>query len=150
VAIAAIALVSGAPAPATHAWRPARSLAAAAKLSPPVIHESFTPPGPCTGQPNARSTAEERSCAELDILRTDGQIDRAARSVFSHLQDDAARRRLIAAQRAWFAYRQADCSSRSDLFEGGTAASVIAAQCAAVRNRTRLRDLRAFDKELHP
>jgi uncharacterized protein YecT (DUF1311 family) len=120
---------------------------AAVTPKPPVIHESFTPL-PCSGSPGSRNTQQQLGCAEQQILRTDKQIDKVAKTVFGLLHDDAARRRLIAAQRSWQSYRQADCANRSDLFEGGSQAPVIAAACAADRNATRLHDLRTFVSDL--
>jgi uncharacterized protein YecT (DUF1311 family) len=121
----------------------------AAKLSPPVIREPFTPL-PCSGQPNARNTLQQEGCAEQQILRTDGQINALAKSVFSLLPDSAARRRFDKASSAWLAYRRADCLSVSDVFEGGTQAPVLYALCEAARNAQRLKDLRAFKRDLTP
>jgi uncharacterized protein YecT (DUF1311 family) len=119
----------------------------AAKLSPPVIHEIFTPL-PCAGKPNARTTVEQEGCAEHEIVRTDKLIDAASASLFRRLPDDPARRRFLTGARAWFTYRNADCASFSDLFEGGSQAPVLAAQCDAGRNKTRLADLRRFLSDL--
>ena len=119
------------------------------KLSAPVIREPFTPL-PCTGKPSDRSTLQQEGCAEHSILTTDAQINALARSIFSALPDDPARRRFVAAQDAWIVYRRADCLSASDVFEGGTEAPVAAAVCSVERNRQRRRDLRAFLKQLRP
>jgi uncharacterized protein YecT (DUF1311 family) len=119
----------------------------ASKLSPPVIHEKFTPL-PCTGQPNNRTTLEMEGCAERDILRTDATINKLAKSVFHLLRGDSARRRFIVAERAWLGFRRADCLSVSDLFQGGTEAAVIDAQCTAERNTERVKDLRTFRNDL--
>ena len=123
---------------------PATTLAAA-KLAPPVIHEPFTPQ-PCPRHPS--STLDLEGCAEQRILRTDRQIDVVARSIFARLFDDAARRHFISAQRAWLAYRYADCLSMSDQYEGGTLAGLVDANCYADRSATRLRDLRTFERLL--
>jgi uncharacterized protein YecT (DUF1311 family) len=136
---------------AAVAVAPARSAGPAhgAKLSPPVIHEIFTPL-PCTGKPNSRTTIQQLGCAEQRILKTDKQIDALSASVFSRLHDDEARRRFIAGAKAWLAYRRADCASRSDIFEGGTQAPVVDAQCQSLRNATRIKDLRTFKSDLTP
>jgi uncharacterized protein YecT (DUF1311 family) len=117
------------------------------RLTPPVVRDSFTPL-PCTGTPSARTTLQAEGCAEQRIVGLDAQINAVSRNIFALLADDAARRRFIAAQRGWLAYRHSDCLSRSDLFEGGTLAGVIYAQCAADRNAERLRELRAFQSDL--
>jgi uncharacterized protein YecT (DUF1311 family) len=118
-----------------------------AKLSPPVIRESFTPL-PCGGKPGSRTTVQQEGCAERQILTTDARINALERSIFTRLRDDAARRRLVAAARAWLAYRRADCLSVSDVFEGGSQAPVTFARCAATRNVQRIKDLRTFLTDL--
>ena len=137
VAAAATAIASAQPSPK----------AAAAKLSPPVIHELFTPL-PCGGTPTNRTTVQQLGCAERDIVSTDKLIDAVSRTVFQRLGDDRARRRFVTAARAWLAYRNADCASRSDVFEGGSQAPVLDAQCTAARSKTRLADLRTFAGDL--
>ncbi len=136
-AAALTAIASARPSPA----------AGGSKLSPPVIREVFTPL-PCAGTPTTRTTVQQEGCAERDVLRTDKLIDAVSTSVFQRLHDDPARRRFLAAARAWLTYRNADCASRSDVFEGGSQAPVIAAQCDAARNKSRLADLRAFAGDL--
>jgi uncharacterized protein YecT (DUF1311 family) len=145
VGVAVIAMtVSVCVAPALSAASPS-----VRTLSPPVIHERFTLL-PCTGKPNDRDTLQQEGCAEHGILTTDTQINALARTIFSALPDNPARRQFIAAQDAWIAYRRADCLSISDTFEGGTQAPVLDAQCSVGRNRQRIKDLRAFLGGLKP
>ena len=137
--VASVALAQAASAAPAHG----------AKLSAPVIHEKFTPL-PCTGKPSSRTTIQQLGCAEQQILKSDKQIDALSASIFSRLHDDAARRRFIAGAKAWLAYRRADCASRSDIFEGGSQAPVVDAQCQSLRNTTRIKDLRTFKSDLTP
>ena len=116
-----------------------------ADVRPPVIHERFTLL-PCPSRPE--STVELEGCAEHRIVRADRKIDAVAKAIFARLPDDAARRRYIAAHRAWLAYRQADCASLSDKYEGGTLAGVLAADCTADRSERRLKDVRAQERLL--
>lgn len=116
-------------------------------LKPVVIHETFTPL-PCSGAPGHRTTLQLEGCAEKQILRTDTQIDVVAAQIFPILPSDRARRDFNAAQRAWLSYRKADCFSMSDVFEGGTEAGVVDAQCVASRNNQRVKDLRVFHRAL--
>lgn len=115
----------------------------AIKLSPPVIHESFTVL-PCAGAPGHRSTVEEEGCAEQQVLRSDGTIDALNASIFAKLAGDAARRRFMAGHKAWIDYRHAYCLSVSDVFEGGTEAGVIDADCVASVSNQHVEDLRGF------
>jgi uncharacterized protein YecT (DUF1311 family) len=112
-----------------------------AKLAAPVIREQFTPL-PCPKHP--QSTLELEGCAELRIVRADKHIDGVVSALFALLPDDRARSRLAAAQRAWLAYRSADCASMSDKYQGGTFAGVAAAYCTGDRSVQRLKDLRRF------
>jgi uncharacterized protein YecT (DUF1311 family) len=137
VAAAAVAVALALPAGA----------AAAAALTIPPIHEPFTPL-PCTGKPALRTTTEQEGCAEQQILKSDKRIDVLDRVILGDLGSAAAKRRFIAAHKAWLAYRRAYCSSRSDVAPGGTEAPVVAATCAVAVNVQRIKDLHAFADEL--
>lgn len=119
----------------------------AQRLAPPVIKEKFTPL-PCSGVPKNRTTLQMEGCAERDILRTDATINRLYKTIFNQLATTSARRDFVAAARAWLAFRRADCLSVSDLFQGGTEAAVLDAQCAAERNRERIKDLSKLHNDL--
>ena len=132
---AAVMIVAAAPADAS----PIHSI----KLAPPVIHESFSVL-PCAGVPGHRSTLDEEGCAEQQILRSDETIDALNVSIFAKLAGDPARRRFIAGHKAWIVYRHAYCVSLSDVFEGGTEAGVIDADCVAGVSNQHVKDLRGF------
>jgi uncharacterized protein YecT (DUF1311 family) len=124
-----------------------RAQARVATLAPVVIHETFTPL-PCSGAAQHRTTLQMEGCAEQQILRSDAQINLLEAQIFAILPDDRARRDLGAAQHAWLGYRKADCLSMSDIFEGGTEAAVVDAQCVAGRDVQRVKDLRSFHQAL--
>ena len=87
-------------------------------------------------------------CAEQQILRSDKQIDALNKKIFGALPSESARRDLLAGHRAWLAYRKAYCLSVSDVFEGGTAAGVVAADCTASVNAQHVSNLKTFLKDL--
>ena len=118
--------------------------ARAASLAPPVIHESFTVL-PCTGKPRTRTTLQLEGCAEHQILKTDKVIDALEKTIFHLLATNSARRDLIAAARAWQTYRHSDCLSTSDVYQGGTLAGVVFADCFVARNKQRIQDLKTFE-----
>jgi uncharacterized protein YecT (DUF1311 family) len=143
-------LLGLATAAALVAWAPASAAPAhTAKLSPPVIHESFTPL-PCSGAPGHRSTLQMQGCAEEQILASDKRIDSLNQEIFGKLFDAAARRRFIAGHNAWFAYRRAYCLSASDVFEGGTEAAVVDADCTASVNSQHVMNLKGFLADFGP
>jgi len=120
---------------------------AAEKLSPPVIREHFRPL-PCPDAKNPRTTVGMIGCAERVTVRADRKINGIAKVVFALLRGDAARRHFIKAQRAWLTYRNADCASVSDKYEGGTLARVVAADCTARRTAQHLKETSAFERLL--
>lgn len=119
----------------------------AAKLAPPLIRESFTPM-PCSGSPGKRSTLQEEGCAEQQTLHSDKQIDSLNQKIFNALHTTSARRDLIAGHRAWLAYRKSYCLSVSDVFQGGTLAGVVDADCVATVNGQHVSNLKMFLKDL--
>ena len=112
-------------------------------LEPPVISEGFTLL-PCPATP--RSTLDFEGCAQHKILKSDRAINAVAGKIFRQLGTRTARARFVRAERAWLTYRRAACKSRADLFEGGSAAGILFAECVAAKNRAHLRELKAFEQ----
>ena len=108
-----------------------------------MIRESFTPL-PCGGTPTNRTTVQQEGCAEQQILKTDKTINSLNKAIFANLHTAPARRRFIAAHKTWLAYRGAYCLSLSDVFQGGSQAPVLDAQCAGRLNGQHIKDLRQF------
>jgi uncharacterized protein YecT (DUF1311 family) len=138
-ASAAVTLAASAPAGA--------SASHATKLSPPVIHEPFTPM-PCTGSPGNRTTLQQEGCAEQQILRSDKQINTLNQKIFTALHTTSARRDLLSGHRAWLAYRKSYCLSVSDVFQGGSLAGVVDADCTATVSGQHVSNLKTFLKDL--
>lgn len=75
-------------------------------------------------------------------------IDALEAAIFHLLGTDSARRDLIAAARAWLTYRHSDCLSRSDVYQGGTLAGLVFADCFVATNEQRIEDLKTFEISL--
>jgi uncharacterized protein YecT (DUF1311 family) len=105
-----------------------------------MITEQFTPLA-CPRGHAARTTVGAEGCLEKQILRTDAAINARARAIFRSLSDATAKRKFVAAERSWLAYRKARCESVSDIYRGGTAEPVLFADCLVRRNRDQLREL---------
>ena len=121
---------------------------AEAALKPPVIKESFTLL-PCPAKP--QTTLELEGCAEHRIVKSDAAINARVMKIFFLLRkvrSASAQARFVRGERAWLTYRRLVCDSRSDVFEGGTLAGVVAANCVADANDAHLKDLRAFERDL--
>lgn len=116
-------------------------------LKPPEISETFTLL-PCPPKPG--TTLDLEGCAEHKIVSSDMAIDRRVSVIFSLLRSHVARIRFVRAERTWLANRRTSCESRSDVFEGGSAAGVVFAECEAEQNLAHLEDLRLFERDLEP
>lgn len=126
--------------PSTHA--------VSVELKPPVISEQFTLL-PCPAKP--KTTLDFEGCAEHRIVRSDNAINERVRAIFSLLRSRrraAAQGRFVRGERAWLTYRRAVCESRADVYEGGSAAPVVFAECVANKNAAHLKQLRAFERDL--
>jgi uncharacterized protein YecT (DUF1311 family) len=116
-------------------------------LKPPVILENFTLL-PCPAKP--KTTRDFEGCAEHKIVRSDRAINEQVRVIFSRLRRRAAVARFVRSERAWLTYRKAACESRADVYEGGSAAGIVFAECVADKNLAHLKELRAFERDLRP
>jgi len=119
-------------------------------LEPPVISEQFTLL-PCPAKP--KSTLDLEGCAEHRIVKSDKAINEIVGVIFARLRrsSSGAARRFVRSERAWLTYRRSDCESRADsIYEGGSAAGFVFAECVAARNVAHLTDLRAFERNLRP
>jgi uncharacterized protein YecT (DUF1311 family) len=118
--------------------------AGAATINPPVIKEAFTPLK-CT---HDETTLGMEGCAEQQILKSDKMIDSLNAKIFAKLST-SAKKDFIHGHDAWFKYRTAYCLSESDVFQGGTEAGVIEAQCAANINRAHVKEIQGFLSSLN-
>ncbi|MEO9117841.1 MAG: lysozyme inhibitor LprI family protein [Solirubrobacteraceae bacterium] len=107
-------------------------------LSAPAVHESFSPL-PCTGTPASRTTQEQEGCAEQLVSRSDRQINALNVKIFGRLPKATAKRRFIAGHNAWVEYRKNYRTSFSDVFQGGSQAAVLFAECLATSTNSTCR-----------
>ncbi len=108
--------------------------------APPAITEQFKPVLPC----NNNTTLGQEGCAEHEVVAADRQLNADIKVVFGLLADDTARQDFVAAQMAWTRYRSADCSSQSDVYEGGTEQPVLYGLCLASDDVSRRQDMKEF------
>ena len=75
------------------------------------------------------------------------KADGALNGVYNQLIDQLsgrAEQRLRSAQRAWLAFRDAECSLQALGAEGGSAQSAVVAQCMATLTDQRVKQLRFY------
>ena len=120
----------------------------AANRSPtlPRIHERFTLL-PCPKGTARQTTVGIEGCAEHELLRTDTKIVASQRAIFGRL-GAKGRSAFASAERSWLSYRHAYCNARAASYEGGSIAPVIFVTCEVSINKTHLRQLLSFRREL--
>jgi uncharacterized protein YecT (DUF1311 family) len=117
----------------------AASGASASTLKPPVITEPFTPL-PC----HHRTTIGLEGCTEGQLLSGDRRINEEVRLLFGAMPTVSQRRAFVAVENEWLAYREADCSTVSAIFQGGTIAPVEFALCEVREDNARSADLHSY------
>jgi uncharacterized protein YecT (DUF1311 family) len=111
----------------------------AATLRPPVIKEPFTPL-PC----HHGTTIGLEGCAEGQLLSADRRIDEQVKLLFKEISIARRRQNFVAVENEWLAYRKADCSAMSAVFQGGTIAPLEYALCEVRDDESRSADLHTY------
>lgn len=84
--------------------------------------------------------ADLNACAGADFAKADAALNAAYKIVHDRLSADG-QTRLRDAERAWIAFRDAECNFRSSGDDGGSAAVMIDVQCQAYLTNQRAEDL---------
>ena len=86
------------------------------------------------------TTVDLRSCFAKAKDAADAQLNAAYQEIRGRL-DSADELRLVAAQRFWIQYRDANCTAGRELYAGGTAAPVVYLACLEAMTRARTKEL---------
>ena len=103
---------------------------------------------PC--DPKDQSTLGIEGCLEEQVAELHGQINALAATIFRKLRTRPSRQRFVDGEAEWLHFVGVVCNSRSDIYEGGSAAPIAAGNCAIDRAREHLTDLKSFDSVLSP
>jgi uncharacterized protein YecT (DUF1311 family) len=109
-------------------------------LRPPVITEAFKPVLAC----NENTTIGQEGCGERQVLAADKRLDGDVSVIFTLLRDNAAVRSFVTAETTWLTYRNEDCASQSDVYQGGSEQPVAEVYCLATDDVSRRQDLKGF------
>lgn len=109
------------------------ALAGALLVSSPLLAQSSA----CD---NATSQSEMTACAGTDFKRADAKLNASYSKLMKSLSP-ASQARLKTSQRAWIAFRDAECLMRSSGDDGGSVAPMIRANCASELTQVRTKDL---------
>jgi uncharacterized protein YecT (DUF1311 family) len=94
---------------------------------------------------HANSTFETDQCVATELKRLKPLLANAYNGLLNDPDTDARHRRIVVvAQKAWTTYMKRDCAIAGDNFRGGTLSPVAESMCRVDRERTRIKDLKAF------
>ncbi len=117
---------------------------ASAQVSDKQIQARYTPAyNKCMASPDGQSTLGMMQCMQAETERQDVKLNAAYRKAMTGLTPEETEH-LKAAQRAWIAFRDADCASLWDPDHWGTISKVTASQCTLDRTIARTIDLENF------
>ena len=69
-------------------------------------------------------------CAQAAYDKADGALNRSYKEIVRRLKDDAATTKLlVTAQKAWIAYRDAECAFSSSANAGGSIYPMVVSNC---------------------
>lgn len=93
----------------------------------------------------AMDQATMNACAEQSFKKADGELNRLYRQIEKRLADDQnTKRLLVAAQRAWIAFRDAECTFSSSGAAEGSIYPMIVTQCRDELTRHRVDDFKSY------
>jgi uncharacterized protein YecT (DUF1311 family) len=115
-------------------------VAGLAAFLPPALHAQRPATAARCERPDTQ--AEMNACAARDFNAADRALNQEYARLVASIHDTGRRDRLRAAERAWIAYRDAQCAFEASAMEGGTAAPLLFSGCAAQLTRERTKELR--------
>lgn len=98
---------------------------------------------PCATQAN---TIDINGCAEQKYDVKDRELNQAYKALIAQLDGyhdngPATKKALILAQRKWLEFRDADCSARSLVYQGGSIAASVYMECKIAHTDQRIKEL---------
>ena len=94
---------------------------------------------------NASDQATLNQCAGKAFNDADKQLNADFREIEKRLADDAnTKKLLVAAQRAWIAFRDAECTFQTSMGAGGSMYSMLVADCKTALTNDRVKALKSY------
>lgn len=94
---------------------------------------------------NDGSGSDSAVCAHDDLLKADAQLNNAYQAALKLLASDPdradAKVALVAAQREWVKFRDADCQVQDRIFQHGSMRAALVASCLTERTEQRTKEL---------
>lgn len=103
----------------------------------------------------ALTTLEINECASRDKDKVEAKLNKTYQRIMTSLsrpdtedeQFSIMKKHLVAAQRAWVKFREADCDAVYEKHSGGTIRNVMYISCLQNHAERRIKDLESFEKE---
>lgn len=89
-----------------------------------------------------QTQAEMNTCAAQEFVRTDAKLNTVYQQVLKRI-DPSRLPKLRTAQRAWLAFRDAQCAFEGSESEGGTMQPMLVSGCKSEVTKARTEQLRA-------
>ena len=119
-------------------------LLASVSASAAHAEPKFTPAyQKCLAAPSGQSTAGMIDCIGAELKIQDARLNRSYQAAQKRMTLPRQKTALTKAQRAWIAFRDADCASRYDA-DWGTMSRIAANSCVLDRTAERADELDAF------
>ncbi len=94
---------------------------------------------------NAQDQATMDRCAAKDFAEADKKLNADFKEIEKRLGDDAdAKHLLVHAQRAWIAFRDAECAFNASGVDGGSAYPMVYSECQAALTNQRVKDFKTY------
>ncbi|GLQ55439.1 lysozyme inhibitor LprI family protein [Devosia nitrariae] len=94
---------------------------------------------------DAEDQATMTACAEQAYEASDAELNALYREIEARLGDDAdTKELLVEAERAWLAFRDAECAFSSSGTAGGSVYPMIQAMCLDTQTQTRISELQDY------
>ena len=94
---------------------------------------------------NAPDQAAMSACADRAYKKSDAELNRAYQAVTTRVRDNRPLSdKLVSAQRAWAAYRDAECGFSSAGAEGGSVYPMVVSMCLDDLTKARAESLQGY------
>jgi uncharacterized protein YecT (DUF1311 family) len=94
---------------------------------------------------SAQGQADLNECYGKAFKTSDAELNKLYKEITARLKDDADKTRLlVATQRAWVAFRDAECDFQASAVSGGSAAPMIRSMCLDGQTTRRIEDFKAY------
>jgi uncharacterized protein YecT (DUF1311 family) len=89
-----------------------------------------------------QTTMEMTNCMDGEVKKADAELNRVYQAALrKHRPENAVKLRKT--QRAWIAFRDAQCEAEGSIYEGGTIQPIVEAHCRVKLAQERTKDLLA-------